>query len=180
LSSTGQAKVKFWSRRKIIVAGILGVLLVIALPAISVVTVVFLVQPVKVQGDAMSPTYNNGDRIFVQKSSFKINRGDIVVFRYPKNPQASFLKRVIGLPNDVIEIKSGKVFINNQPVDEPYVSPERARQHHNYGPETVPVDSYFVMGDNRDASNDSRVFGPVTRNLIYGKVISRYFEASSK
>jgi len=156
------------------------VLLVIALPAISVVTVVFLVQPVKVQGDAMSPTYNNGDRIFIQKSSFKINRGDIVVFRSPKNPDTSFLERVIGLPNDVIESKSGKMFINKQPVDEPYVSADHARQEYNFGPETLTIDSYFVMGDNRDASIDSREFGPIARNLIYGKVMSRYFEASSK
>src|SRR5882724_3119502 len=124
LASTDSAKPRFWSRRKIIVAGIFVVLLAIGLPLASLLTIVFLIQPVKVEGNAMAPTFNNGDRVFIQKSSFKISRGDVVVFWYRKNPSTSFLKRAIGLPNDVIEVKYGKVFINNQPVEEPYLSTE--------------------------------------------------------
>src|SRR5882724_701520 len=103
---------QFLSRRKIKIAIISGLLLFVVLPVSSVLTIVFLVQPVVVDGNSMATTINKGDRVFVEKSFLKINRGDIVAFWYPKDTTKTFLKRVIGLPNDVILIRDGKVSVN--------------------------------------------------------------------
>ncbi|HJQ70575.1 MAG TPA: signal peptidase I [Blastocatellia bacterium] len=137
---------------------------------------VFVAQPVKVEGAAMSPTLNDGDRVFVSKDVAELRRGDIVVFHYPQDTTKSFVKRIVGLPGETIKIdREGKLYINGVLTNEPYVAPER-----NQGPRTVPeqtikADHYYVLGDNRDASNDSRTFGAVSKDLIYGKVVMRYW-----
>lgn len=150
--------------------------------ATAIFIVAFVIQPVKVEGTSMLPRLHDGERIFVNKFIYqfdKIHRGDIVVFWYPKNPSQSFIKRVIGLPGDEIRITNGKLYINNQLQTEPYISAE-------YNSNPIPnkywiVDDhhYFVMGDNRDASNDSRAWGLVPEKYIYGKAIFRYWPLAS-
>ena len=148
----------------------------------AILIVVFVVQPVKVEGTSMLPQLENGERIFVNKFIYSfdsIHRGDIVVFWYPDNPSQSFIKRVIGLPGDTIKVVNGHVFINDKPYNEPYLSRDRTQQLYNFGPEKVKQYHYFVMGDNRDASNDSRAWGEVPEKYIYGKAMFRYWPLSS-
>lgn len=148
----------------------------------AVLILVFVVQPVKVEGTSMQPKLENDERIFVNKFlyNFKpIQRGDIVVFWYPKEPSKSFIKRVIGLPGDTLQIdQMGQLLINGHPFEEPYLSPEK-----NHYPRPLPLTVvephyYFVMGDNRDASNDSRSWGLVPEKYVYGKAMFRYWPLS--
>ncbi|HKA17191.1 MAG TPA: signal peptidase I [Blastocatellia bacterium] len=155
----------------------------------AVLIVVFVVQPVKVEGTSMQPRLENDERIFVNKFEYtftSIKRGDIIVFWFPDDPTKSFIKRVIGLPDDSIDMDAGgHIVINGQPVEEPYLAPERnqaARSRWNQGPYTTPGHQvrvkphyYFVLGDNRDASNDSRSWGLVPEKYIYGKAMFRYW-----
>jgi len=155
----------------------------------AVLIVVFVVQPVKVEGTSMQPRLENDERIFVNKFEYtfsSIKRGDIIVFWFPDDPTKSFIKRVIGLPDDNIDMDAaGHLMINGEQKDEPYLAPERnqaARSRWNQGPYTsaghqvrVKAHYYFVMGDNRDASNDSRSWGLVPEKYIYGKAMFRYW-----
>lgn len=146
--------------------------------ATALLIVIFVIQPVKVEGTSMLPKLHNDERIFINKFIYQfesIKRGDIVVFWYPKNPSQSFIKRVIGVPGDEIRITNGKLFINNQPVPEPYLSPEYTSNVMPNLYRMVEDHHYFVMGDNRDASNDSRAWGLVPEKYIYGKAIFRYW-----
>jgi signal peptidase I len=141
-----------------------------------VVLVMFVAQPVKVEGAGMSPTLNDGDRIVIRKQFDQLNRGDIVVFYYPDDTTKSFIKRIVGLPGESIRIgDDGRVNINGTPLDEPYVPADRNRIRYGFPEQTIEAGHYFMMGDNRDASNDSRRFGAVDKNLIYGKVAWRYW-----
>lgn len=144
--------------------------IVIALVA-SIFIITVLYEPVRVEGSSMQPGLRDQDRLFIEKFFFRfetINRGDVVVFHYPRDPQESYIKRVIALPGDIIAIHQGRVFVNNKPIDEPYV-PLRYRDTVSMGEMVVPPDEYFVMGDHRRISSDSRAFGPVERSYIYGK-----------
>jgi signal peptidase I len=145
--------------------------------AISAFIIVFIYQPVKVEGTSMMPSLEDQERIFVNKFVYRlepISRGDIVVFRYPRDPSKSYIKRVIGVAGDRIRIDGGQVYVNNQALDEDYVPPayDDARSY----PETVvPPHCYFVLGDHRSMSNDSRDFGPVNHSYIYGKAVFGYW-----
>jgi signal peptidase I len=151
----------------------------------AVLIVVFVVQPVKVEGTSMQPRLENDERIFVNKFDYafwSIERGDIVVFWYPEDPSKSFIKRVIGLPGETIDMDAlGHITINGQMIPEPYLAPERnqaARSRWNQVDsrfKTIKAHYYFVMGDNRDASNDSRTWGLVPEKYIYGKAMFRYW-----
>jgi signal peptidase I len=144
---------------------------------LAVFIIVFLYQPVKVEGTSMAPLLSDQERIFINKYLYRfepIHRGDVVVFWYPLDRSMSFIKRVIGLPGDTIDIRAGELYVNGKHVPEPYVPP-RYFDDSNYGPITVPPDEYFVMGDHRDSSNDSRIFGPVPRKFIYGKAVFAYW-----
>lgn len=146
---------------------------------IAVVIIVFLYQPVRVEGTSMEPELANHDRLFINKFVFhfeKITRGDVIVFHYPLNPSESFIKRVIGLPGDQISILDGRVYINNKALVEPYV-PLRYRDDGSMAPLIVPAHEYFVMGDHRCVSEDSRDFGPVPRKDIYGEASFIYWPA---
>lgn len=146
----------------------------------AILIVLFVVQPVKVEGTSMLPRLVDQERIFVNRFIYHItdiHRGDIVVFWYPKDPSKSFIKRVIGLPGDIVRIDSGKVFVNDRMLDEDYLDP-RYLDHESYGPERVSEESYFVLGDHRNSSNDSRNWGQVPRRNIYGKAIFRYWPVS--
>src|SRR5580692_9873861 len=136
--------------------------LVISL-AISGFIIIFVYQPVKVEGTSMMPSLEDQERIFVNKFVYRlepIERGDVVVFRYPRDPSKSFIKRVIGLAGDRIRINAGQVWVNGRQLNEDYVPPAYADAR-SYPAITVPPDSYFVLGDHRSLSNDSRDFGPV-------------------
>lgn len=134
-------------------------------------------QPVKVQGTAMAPALNDGDRIIIDRRPDKLERGDIVIFLYPDDPVKSYLKRIVGLPNETVEIREGKVLINGQLLHEPYVDPELDLSQRSSAPIKLAADSYYVLGDNRDNSSDSRIWGPLRRNFIYGKYLRKYFAA---
>ena len=145
--------------------------------AISAFIIVFLYQPVKVEGTSMMPGLDDQERIFVNKFVYHlepIERDDIVVFHYPRDPSKSFIKRVIGLAGDRIRIEAGQVYVNDKPLEEDYVSPEYADQR-SMSEIVVPPDSYFVLGDHRNMSNDSRDFGPVEARYIYGKAVFGYW-----
>jgi signal peptidase I len=145
--------------------------------AISCFIIVFLYQPVKVEGTSMMPSLEDQERIFVNKFVYRlepIQRGDVVVFRYPHDPSKSFIKRVIGLAGDRISINAGRVFVNGRPLEEEYV-PSAYEDERSYPEIVVPPDSYFVLGDHRSLSNDSRDFGPVDQSFIYGKAVFGYW-----
>ncbi|HEV2215075.1 MAG TPA: signal peptidase I [Terracidiphilus sp.] len=147
--------------------------------AISVFMVMFLYQPVRVEGTSMLPGLENRDRLFINKYVYhlsSIQRGDVVVFHYPADPEKSYIKRVIALPGDTIRIDRGQVWVNGQALSEPYV-PVRFRDTRNMDAMVVPKGRYFVMGDHRSISFDSRDFGTVKRNLIYGKAEFVYWPA---
>jgi signal peptidase I len=150
--------------------------LVISL-AISAFIIIFLYQPVKVEGTSMMPSLVDQERIFVNKFVYRlepIERGDIVVFRYPYDPSKSYIKRVIGMAGDRIRINSGQVYVNGEALDESYVPPEYTDSRSS--PEAVvPANSYFVLGDHRSMSDDSRNFGPVNQSFIYGKAVFGYW-----
>jgi signal peptidase I len=145
--------------------------------AISAFIIIFLYQPVKVEGTSMMPSLDDQERIFVNKYVYRlepIQRGDIVVFRYPRDTSKSFIKRVIGLAGDHIRIESGEVFVNGEALEEDYVPAAYADQR-SYSDLVVPPNSYFVLGDHRTMSNDSRDFGPVNIGFIYGKAVFGYW-----
>jgi signal peptidase I len=145
----------------------------------SVLIITFLYQPVRVEGTSMLPRLEDRDRLFINKFVYHIeaiNRGDVVVFRYPRDEEKSYIKRVIGLPGDRIHIVQGQVYLNGLPISEPYV-PEEYRDDRSYAEFTVPPDHYWMMGDHRSISSDSREFGPVARELIYGKAVFVYWPA---
>jgi signal peptidase I len=145
--------------------------------AISAFIIIFLYQPVKVEGTSMMPSLDDQERIFVNKYVYRlepIQRGDIVVFRYPRDTSKSFIKRVIGLAGDRIRIESGEVFVNGEALEEDYVPAAYADQR-SYAEIVVPGNSYFVLGDHRTMSNDSRDFGPVSIGYIYGKAVFGYW-----
>lgn len=144
---------------------------------ISFFFILFLYQPVKVEGGSMEPGLEDQERIFINKMVYRmgaIERGDIVVLRYPRDQRKSFIKRVIGLPGDHIRLAQGNVWVNGNKLEEPYV-PSEYLDFHSYSEIDVPEDHYFVLGDHRSASQDSRDFGPVARGNIYGKAVFGYW-----
>ena len=146
---------------------------------IAVVVIIFIYQPVKVEGTSMMPGLVDQERIFVNKFIYRfgigeIQRGDLVVFWYPGDQSKSYIKRVIGLPGDVVAIDRGAVSINGRPLEEDYV-PKEYRDAISMGPRKVEPDHYFVLGDHRNSSNDSRSWGLVPRVCIYGKVVFVYW-----
>jgi len=147
--------------------------------AISAFIIVFIYQPVKVEGTSMMPGLSDQERIFINKFVYRwgpVERGDLVVFHYPYDPAKSYIKRVIGVAGDRVEIREGWVYVNGEQLFEPYVS-DRYRDERSYAPIAVPEDTYFVLGDHRNLSNDSRDFGPVGREYIYGKAVFAYWPA---
>jgi len=145
--------------------------------AIAIFIVIFVIQPVKVEGTSMQPRLVDQERIFVNRFIYRfedIQRGDVVVFWYPRDTNKSFIKRVVAVPGDMVEIRAGLLYINGVKVEEPYLKSD-FRDHESFSRSVVPPDHYFVLGDHRNSSNDSRMWGFVPRNLIYGKAIFRYW-----
>jgi signal peptidase I len=166
-----------WSEARLLIRDLVFALMIAAL------VVVFVVQPVKVEGTSMLPRLHDGERIFVNKLIYydeyrwapKVDRGDIVVFWFPDDPSKSYIKRVIGLPGDIVEIHDGLVRVNGSDLDESYLDPRFNLSHRSQGPFYVRPNYYFVMGDNRDNSSDSRAWGQVPKKYIYGKALFRYW-----
>ena len=164
-SSSSRGGLRVWLRDLIISLGI------------SAFIIIFIYQPVKVEGTSMMPGLDDQERIFVNKFVYHIEaiqRGDIVVFRYPLDPSKSFIKRVIGVAGDRVRIDSGQVYVNGEALDEDYVPPAYTDAR-SYTETVVPANSYFVLGDHRSMSNDSREFGPVNQGYIYGKAVFGYW-----
>jgi signal peptidase I len=132
---------------------------------------------VKVEGTSMMPRLTDQERIFINKFVYRlepIRRGDVVVFWFPRDPSKSYIKRVIGVPGDVVEMAGGEVLVNGAKIDEPYILPE-FRGDQSTDPMRVPPDEYYVLGDHRNSSNDSRAWGTVPRSFIYGKAQLAYW-----
>ncbi|PYU39008.1 MAG: signal peptidase I [Acidobacteria bacterium] len=160
-----RSEIRVWTRDLLIAIGL------------ALVIIVFLYQPVKVEGTSMAPLLSDQERIFINKFVYRfepIQRGDVVVFWYPLDHSKSFIKRVVGLPGEAVEIRQGAVYVNGKIVPEPYVPPQY-EDLSDFGPVRVPKDNYFVMGDHRISSNDSRVFGPVASRFIYGRAVFAYW-----
>lgn len=146
---------------------------------IAVVLIVFIYQPVKVEGTSMMPSLTDQERIFINKFTYRfgignIERGDMVVFWYPGDHSKSYIKRIVGLPGDVVRVDEGVVFVNGQRLAEEYV-PDEYRDRQSCDAIRVPPDQYYVLGDHRSSSNDSRAWGTVERKYIYGKAVFVYW-----
>jgi len=146
---------------------------------IAIVVILFLYQPVRVEGTSMKPTLVDEERIFINKFVYRfglahIGRGDVVVFWFPGDVSKSYIKRVIGVPGDTVQVKDGRVYINNREIPEPYVTDEN-RDHVSWDAQRLRDDDYFVLGDHRNSSNDSRSWGMVPRSYIYGKAVFVYW-----
>jgi signal peptidase I len=144
---------------------------------VSAVIILFLYQPVRVEGTSMLPMLQDDDRVFINKFAYRVgevHRNDVVVFLYPGDHRTSYIKRVIALPGDDLRIDHGQVWVNGVALKEPYV-PLKYQDERSQPEMTVPEGEYFVMGDHRTISSDSRDFGPVPRGLIYGKAALVYW-----
>ena len=139
--------------------------------------ITFVAQAFRVQGTSMEPLLSDGDRIVVNKFVYRfqpIGKGDVVVFWYPRDPSVSFIKRVVGRPGDVVEIRAGRVLVNGTPTPEAYLR-EGFRDEDSHPPTTVRQGHYFVLGDHRRSSNDSRSWGEVPQKYIYGQAVFRFW-----
>jgi len=163
--------------------------IVIAL-VLALVIRTFIVQAFKIPSGSMLPTLQIGDHILVNKFIYRFaspRRGDVIVFKYPKDESRDFIKRTIGLPNDKVEIRNRRVFINDQPINEPYavhsdpnVQEGSISPRDFFGPVVVPPGEYFMMGDNRDFSMDSRFWGFLDQDKIRGKAFLIYWSWDSE
>jgi signal peptidase I len=137
----------------------------------------FVAQAFRVQGTSMEPQLLDGERTVVNKFVFRfraIERGDVVVFWYPKEPSVSFVKRVVALPGDVVELRAGQLVVNGLEVRESYL-PASFKDNDNLAPTVVRKGYYFVLGDHRRSSNDSRSWGEVPEKYIYGRAVFRFW-----
>jgi signal peptidase I len=139
--------------------------------------IAFVAQAFRVQGTSMEPLLLDGERIVVNKFIYRlqpIERGDVVVFWYPRDPSVSFIKRVVGLPGDLVEMQAGRLVVNGMAVREDYM-PESFRDGDSLPPTEVRKGYYFVLGDHRRSSNDSRSWGEVPEKYIYGRAVFRFW-----
>lgn len=144
---------------------------------IATFIIIFVYQPVKVEGTSMMPELADQERIFVNKFVYRlepISRGDVIVFHYPLDPSKSFIKRVVAVAGDKVRIDAGALYVNGKLVSEAYV-PEQFRDTRSYPEIEVPAGDYFVLGDHRSLSNDSREFGPVPQEYVSGKAVFAYW-----
>lgn len=139
----------------------------------------FIFQPFYIPSRSMVPTLVPGDRILVTKFNYWFSqpkRGDVIVFKYPVNPDKDFVKRIIALGGETLSIRNNNVYINGEKLEEPYL--KKGIVTRDFGPVTVPEDSVFVMGDNRPDSRDSRYWGALDKDLIIGKAVVRFWPLS--
>lgn len=150
--------------------------------AIFALVYIFLFQPHQVDGRSMEPNFHNGEYILTDKVSYRLHepkRGDVVVFHSPQDERVDFIKRIIGVPGDMVELKGGYVYLNDTKLEEHYINDPGqvapGRFMHENAPVEVPAGQYLVMGDNRLHSSDSREWGFVTRAEIVGRAFFRYW-----
>jgi len=200
LSDSHEAiKIDTRAEQKSVLREYVEAILIAALMALVIRT--FIIQAFKIPSGSMEKTLLIGDHILVNKFLFGTKipfvdkkyliirepvRGDIIVFKYPEDETKDFIKRVIGTPGDVVEISNKKVYVNGKPLVEPYtvyadgdVLAKSLQARDNFGPVKVPPDEYFMMGDNRDRSHDSRFWGFVDKNKIIGKALVIYWSWDS-
>jgi signal peptidase I len=142
--------------------------------------ITFVAQAFRVQGTSMLPVLEDGERIIVNKFIYRfhaITRGDVVVFWWPRDPSVSFIKRVVGLPGDSVEVRAGAVYVNGLRLEEDYVE-AKFRDDESYTPVDVRKGYYYVLGDHRNSSNDSRSWGEVPEKYIYGRAVFRFWPLS--
>lgn len=158
---------------------------VVFIGSLFIVVYLFIFQPNQVKGASMDPTFNSGDYIFTSKITYKLRpyeRGDVIVFKSPKNPDIEYIKRIIGLPGDKVMVKDEEVYVNGTKLTEPYIAAKTNVWDGGFsknGEETVvPPGELFVMGDNRPRSSDSREFGPIPESSVIGQVFYRYFPSN--
>lgn len=171
------ARDHLWHESRLLFRDLIFALMLLAL------VMVFIIQPVKVEGTSMLPHLHDGERIFVNKLIYyddyrwmpHVQRGDVVVFWYPEDPSKSYIKRVIGLPGDTVEVNDGRVRVNGKDLEETYLDPQLNLSHASRPAVIVKPNYFFVMGDNRDNSSDSRIWGLVPKKYVYGKALFRYW-----
>jgi signal peptidase I len=155
----------------------IAIAIAVGIVAAGLVVIYQPYQPVNIVGNSMTPLLSDHEAIVINKLVYyfePVHRGDVVVFRYPLDANQSFIKRIVGLPGETVQIRQGLVFVNGNWIPEPYVSSQN-KDLSDFGPVKVPSRSYFVLGDCRSSSNDSRVFGNVTKQLIEGRAIFAYW-----
>lgn len=158
------------TRSRLIVA-----ILIIVIAGVSVTAFLIATLPdykfVTYQGRDMEPTIGLNETVLITKTVGKIQRADIIIFKYPADPSQRFIKRVVGLPGERVEIRQGRVFIDQKPLEENYLDPKLNTWGRSIPETLIPQGTYYVLGDNRDASNDSRYWGSLSAELIDGKVM---------
>ena len=165
-------KFSFWRKVPVWMRGLL-----LVASGIAVASLALIYQPVKIEGNSMTPMLSNDEAIIINRLVYHfepIRGGDVVVFDYPLDATKSYIKRIVGLPGETVQIRQGLVYINGSWIPEPYVL-SQYQDLSDFGPIQVPGDSYFVLGDHRNSSNDSRVFGTVARRLIDGRAVFAYW-----
>ena len=143
--------------------------------ALALIVQTFVMKPFKIPSGSMENTLQVGDMIFVNRFIYMVEppqRGDVIVFKYPENPKQDFVKRLIGLSGDTVDIHDGTVYINGTGLTEPYI---KAPPYDNFGPATIPTNDYLMLGDNRNNSRDSRYWGFLPKEMIKGKAFVIYW-----
>lgn len=154
--------------------------------AVFLLVYFFLIQPHRVQGDSMLPNFKHGELILTDKISYRIrtpSRGDVIVFKAPQDSGKDFIKRIVALPGETIELIAGQIYINGQAIKEPYLTTTTLTLPGSYlregGKVTVPNGEFFVLGDNRNHSSDSREWGTVKKSDIIGRAFIIYWPPPS-
>lgn len=155
---------------------------IVVMLALLVMVYLFIMSPQEISGRSMEPNFYNGEYILTNKIEYKFTdpqRGDVVIFKSPRNPDIDFIKRIIALPGESVSISDGSIYVNGRQLIEPYLSPDIFVFGGSYLPEgserMIPQGTYFVVGDNRPHSSDSREFGPIAKEEFIGKALLRYW-----
>ncbi len=172
-----------WNRIKGAIEAVFNFLQgIVVIMAILVMIYLFVMSPQEISGQSMYPNFENGEYILTNKVTYRLkepDRGDVVVFESPRNKDIDYIKRVIGLPGESVALRSSSFYINGQKLDEPYIDPSVYTFGGSFLAEnseiTVPSGLYFVVGDNRPNSSDSREFGPIAKEDFIGQAFLRYF-----
>jgi signal peptidase I len=151
------------------------VVLVVLAFALAMTTKTYVVEAYEIKGRSMVPTFENGERVVVLKVFYDVERGDVVIFSSTEDPTKDLIKRVIGLPGEHVRIEGGKVYIDGELLEEDYLNESRVKHQVTEEDQTLAEGEYYVLGDNRDDSHDSRRFGAVSETKLKGKVVIRWW-----